>query len=320
MHQAKPDIPRETIANWQRIVDLIARLADVPASLIMRTRPPSHAVLVSNRGKDNPYAVGRCFVLKENLYCQGVLRRGGELVVEDAPCDPDWADNEDLEFGMSFYIGYPLRWPDESVFGTICVLDQRRNRRALTFREGLREFARVIEADLKLLGEMATRARLENELQKALSEMERRVQSRTHELEEANAALRGLLTNFETARQEYDAQVLRRIKGLVLPNIARLRTRLADWPQTTTYLDMIEDSLRSVAASMSGGITTVFEALTPAEQEIAQMIMRGLSTKDIARTLGREPSTIEFHRNNIRRKLGITRSGQNLRSLLLSMQ
>ena len=53
--------------------------------------------------------------------------------------------------GMSFYIGYPLKWPDGEVFGTICVLDRRRNKRALLFREGLQEFARVIEADLVLL-------------------------------------------------------------------------------------------------------------------------------------------------------------------------
>ena len=71
---------------------------------------------------------------------------------------------------------------------------------------------------------------------------------------------------------------------------------------------------------MSGQLTTIFETLTPTEQEIAQMIMRGQTTKDIARTLSREPSTIEFHRNNIRNKLGLKRSGQNLRSLLLSIQ
>ena len=32
-----PEIPPETLAKWQRAVDLTARLARVPASLIMRT-------------------------------------------------------------------------------------------------------------------------------------------------------------------------------------------------------------------------------------------------------------------------------------------
>lgn len=318
MDGQKPDIPKETIANWQRIVDLIANLADVPASLIMRTRAPSHAVLVRSRGEENPYAVGLRFQLNENLYCYGVLSKGGELLVEDALCDPDWDDNEDLKFGMSFYIGYPLQWPDGSAFGTICVLDRQRNPQALTFRTGLAEFARVIEADLKLLCEVAARAKLEEELQHALAQLEERVAQRTHELEEANSTLRVLISNLETQRKDYDAHLLRQIKGLVWPNLAKLRTRLADDPASVTYLDMVEDGLRSISSSKSSDLTGILEPLTPAEREVAQMIMRGLSTKDIARTLAREPSTVEYHRNNIRKKLGLRRTGRNLRSLLLS--
>ena len=42
-----PEIPPETLAEWQRVVDLTARLARVPASLIMRTERPTHTVLVT---------------------------------------------------------------------------------------------------------------------------------------------------------------------------------------------------------------------------------------------------------------------------------
>ena len=49
-----PEIPPETLAEWQRAVDLTARLARVPASLIMRTERPKHTVLVSSRTEGNP--------------------------------------------------------------------------------------------------------------------------------------------------------------------------------------------------------------------------------------------------------------------------
>lgn len=320
MAEAKPNVPKDTITNWQRIVDLIAGLANVPASLVMRTHAPHHSVLVSSRSAGNPYRVGRRFTLNEKLYCYGVLKHDGELVVEDATCEPEWADNDDMEHGMRFYVGYPLKWPDGTVFGTICVLDRRRNRRALLFREGLQEFARVIEADLELLIEIDMRARLEKELQATLDRLEQRVAERTSELEEANTALRVLLANVEKSREEYDAQILRQIKGLVMPHLTKLRSRPDSDATARAYLNLIEDNLKSITSSMSGQLTTVFEELTPAEQEVAQMIMRGQTTKDIARTLSREPSTIEFHRNNIRSKLGLKRSGRNLRSLLLSIQ
>ncbi|MEM1130649.1 MAG: LuxR C-terminal-related transcriptional regulator [Pseudomonadota bacterium] len=314
-----PDIPAETVANWQRIVNLIAKLADVPASLVMRTRAPQHAVFVSNDTAAHPYDVGLEFTLNEKLYCYGVLQDGA-LVVEDAACDPNWADNDDMEHGMRFYAGFPLYWPDQTVFGTICVLDTQRNPKALTFLEGLKEFARVIEADLKLLVEADARARLEEQLQDSLDRLEQRVQERTAELDEANIALRVLLQNLEQARDEHDAKILRQIKGLVVPIIAKLRARVARDDAADAYLDLLEESLKSITSLMSDEMTDALEALTPSEKDIALMVMRGQTTKDIARTLSREPSTIEFHRNNIRKKLGLRKSGQNLRTKLRSIQ
>lgn len=319
MVQKTPEIPEETVQSWQRIVNLIAEMADVPASLVMRTQSPYHDVFVANDVKDSPYKIGLRFRLHEKLYCHGVLKHG-ELLVEDASCDPAWADNDDMEHGMSFYAGYPLYWPDNTVFGTICVLDTRRNPKALMFLEGLKEFSRVIEADLKLLVEADTRARLERELQDSLDQLEHRVEARTAELEEANIALRVLLENVEQSKDEYERRIARKIKGLVAPVVAKLRGRLTGNPRATLYLDLLEDNLRSVTSSVSDHLSDVLGDLTPTEQEIAQMVMRGHTTKDIADTLARAPSTVEFHRNNIRNKLGLRKSGQSLRSKLLSMQ
>ena len=46
--------------------------------------------------------------------------------------------------------------------------------------------------------------------------------------------------------------------------------------------------------------------------------MMGRTTKEIAATLGRETSTIDFHRNNIRQKLGLSRR-ENLRQHLIAL-
>ncbi|MEM7074378.1 MAG: LuxR C-terminal-related transcriptional regulator [Pseudomonadota bacterium] len=319
MKQTLPKIPEDTVQNWQRIVNLIATLADVPAGLVMRTNAPQHSVFVRSTTCDNPYDVGLSFTLSEKLYCQAVLEEG-KLVVEDATCDPRWRDNDDMEHGMRFYAGYPLYWPDRRVFGTICVLDTQRNPKALLFLDGLKEFARVIEADLKLLVEADARARLEQQLQDTLDQLELRVEERTRELEEANIALRVLLQNVEHSKEAYDEKILRQIKGLIMPTVSKLRGLLKRDEAAGMYLDMLEQNLRSVTLSMSDQRASMFELLTPAEQDVAQMIMRGQATKDIARILSREPSTIEFHRNNIRKKLGLRKSGLNLRSKLLSMQ
>ncbi|MGI9414833.1 MAG: LuxR C-terminal-related transcriptional regulator [Hyphomicrobiales bacterium] len=316
----KPTIPEDMIAKWQRVVDLAADIARVPASLVMKTEPPDHAVLVASKGDVNPYQVGQSFELNSKLYCYAVLENRDELVVRDAFTDPDWNDNQDLEHGMSFYVGYPLAWPDGTLFGTICVLDERDNREALLYLELLQEFRRVIEGDLSLLIEVARRERAESALHETLDGLERRVAKRTGELEEANTALRVLLTNLETSRQEFEEQILRQIKGLILPHVARLRQNIGDSEPDRSHLELVEANLQKVTSSFAGKLVVAFETLTPTETEIAQMVMNGQTTKNIARALSRETSTIDFHRNNIRKKLGIDNRGVNLRSHLLSIE
>jgi DNA-binding NarL/FixJ family response regulator len=315
----QPEIPPETLSNWQRLVDLVARLADVPASLIMKTDDPRHAVLVTSDHPENPYPVGMEFRLNPKLYCEGVFQVDGELVVEDATCDPRWSDNEDMEHGMSFYIGLPLKWPDGSIFGTICVLDRQRNRRALLFREGLTQFARMVEQDLALLQEVYLRRALEEKLNETLAHLEARVSDRTRELREANTALRVLLSSVEDERKARDEEILTQIRTLVLPYLDKLKEQLDPGAPEMTYLDLAGRNLEQVTSTLTDKLSDAFAVMTPTEIEIAQMVMSGKTTKDIARVLSRETSTIDFHRNNIRRKLGLDGRDRNLRSHLLAI-
>lgn len=314
-----PQIPKETLANWQQLVDLVAELADVPASLIMKTDAPDHAVLITSDHPENPYPVGLSFQLNPKLYCQGVLERDGELVVQDAKCDPVWADNDDLEHGMTFYIGLPLKWPDGSVFGTICVLDRKQNRRALLFREGLAQFARMVESDLALLQEVYLRRALEEKLNETLAQLETRVSDRTRELQETNTALRVLLSSLDDDRKNRDHEIVEQVRSRVLPYLEKVRAQLSGDEAQFVYLELAEKNLNEITSSLSDKLTDAFAAMTPTEMEIAQMVMFGKTTKDIAKALSRETSTIDFHRNNIRRKLGLEGRDQNLRSHLLSI-
>lgn len=319
MTQSKPKITQETLEKWQRVVDLIAELANVPATLIMNTIGQKHSVYVTSDTDNNPYEKGCTFDLHENLYCYGVIDSDNELVVEDARTNPRWNDNEDLKFDMSFYIGYPLKWPDGAIFGTICVLDKRTNKRALMFRKGLQEFCKVVEDDLAMLQEVEMRKAAQSELQKTLESREITIANRTRDLEDANTALRVLLENVETSKNEVEAQILRQIKGLVLPHISKLRHLDAEHDLQSSYLELIEANLKNITSSLSSKMAETVEILTPTEVEIAQMVLLGRSTKEIANTLSRGTSTVDFHRNNIRQKLGLRDSRKNLRQHLMSL-
>ena len=270
-----PEIPPETLAEWQRVVDLTARLARVPASLIMRTERPTHTVLVTSRTEGNPYDVGREYDLNAVLYCQGVFDNDGELVVEDATHDPVWAGNEDLADGMRFYIGYPLKWPSGEVFGTICVLDREHNDHALLLREGLQAFAGVVEANLRSLVELAERRRLETALQHSLDQTARHVVERTRELQDANTALRVLLGNVEQSNEARNEQMLQQINTLVMPHVAKLARLVEHDRAAVEYVSLIETHLTTLTSSLSSRMARVFQALTATEADVAHLVMRG---------------------------------------------
>lgn len=312
----KPAIPEVTLSKWQRVVDLISEMAGVPAALIMKTDPPRHAVFVTSLHPENPYQTGQTFELNEKLYCFGVFRKDGELCVEDAHDDPAWDDNQDLDDDMSFYVGLPLKWPDGEIFGTICMLDRRRNAQALAFRSGLRAFCGVVENDLALLMEVERRKQVQAELRVELASRAKAIAERTRELEEANTALRVLVRNMQATRADVGDTIGRQIKELVMPQVGKLRHRHARDAATVSRLSLIEESLARILSDHVTPMSQVLEALTPTEVEIAQLIVQGRNTKEIAGVLARGTSTVDFHRNNIRRKLGLTGRAENLRQYL----
>lgn len=314
----KPDIPEEIIGKWQRVVDILARIVEVPAGLIMKAEPPEHRVFISSASEGNPYKTDKVFQLNTGLYCDRVMDNREFLVVPNALEDPAWNDNPDLEHGMVFYMGLPLIWPDGAIFGTICVLDLEDNEKARHYADLLQEFKEVVDGDLRLLVELTERARVETELARARDALEIRVKERTAELEEANTALKVLLERVEEAKRETEERILWNIDEQIAPYLDKLKRGNLSKRQRV-YLDLLESNLQEIADQFPNRLSTTFSKLTPTELEVAKLVRQGKSTKEIADFMSIAPSTIDFHRNNIRKKVGISSARINLRTYLSSL-
>lgn len=160
---------------------------------------------------------------------------------------------------------------------------------------------------------------LEAELQRTLDEMERRVRERTAELEEANTALRVLLNRRGEDQADMEERLQRNINELIFPMINILRDGDLQQDRTRNCLKLLEDNLTEITSPFLNNLSTVYTSLTPQEVRIARMIRDGQSSKQMAELLGVGRVTIEKHRNNIRKKLGLVHGKINLRSFLLSI-
>jgi GAF domain-containing protein len=145
-------VPPRFLEQWQTVVDLMARLVDVPAGLVMRVVGPEIGVLVSSGTEGNPYEAGDSeSVWGSGLYCETVLETNARLLVPNALDDPDWRDNPDVKLNMLSYMGYPIRWPDGDPFGTLCVLDSKTNGYSPLHERLLETLRSLIEGDLQLI-------------------------------------------------------------------------------------------------------------------------------------------------------------------------
>ncbi|MCW8928848.1 MAG: EAL domain-containing protein [Gammaproteobacteria bacterium] len=141
-------IPVEVMNNWQETTDLIAEIINVPAALIMRVHPHEIEVFVKSNNKKNVYKSGERATLDTGLYCETVMDTHQELLVPDALNDPLWEHNPDIELGMISYYGLPLTWPTGEIFGTLCILDSKKNKHSNKYRKLMKRFRDTIQLSI----------------------------------------------------------------------------------------------------------------------------------------------------------------------------
>ncbi|NJD38779.1 MAG: PAS domain S-box protein [Geobacter sp.] len=146
-----PVIPEEVYRQWQEIVNLIARLAKVPACLLMRVDHDDIEVFVSSQAAENPYTCGeKEHLFGSGLYCERVINSNEQLQVANALASSEWCDNPDLAHGMICYLGFPIRLSSGTIFGTLCILDRQERHFEQETIELLEKMRCLVEANLQL--------------------------------------------------------------------------------------------------------------------------------------------------------------------------
>ncbi|MBC8391343.1 MAG: helix-turn-helix transcriptional regulator, partial [Deltaproteobacteria bacterium] len=87
-----------------------------------------------------------------------------------------------------------------------------------------------------------------------------------------------------------------------------------------SMVSILESNLKEIVSPVLSRVSISLLNLSPTETQVANFVKQGQTTKEIADFLGLSPRTIESHRENIRKKLGIKNKKSNLRTHLLSFQ
>lgn len=206
---------------------------------------------------------------------------------------------------------------------------------AVTRRDGNKRYLKISvsllkDLDGKSIGfcgiarNITEQKRTEEELRKSYDELENQVKERTaallvsqQELQRTNAALKILLERKEENQAAFERTIVNNVKDLVHPVIDRLsQTRLTE--QQRGHIEVLIASLDQITRPLFKKNPLQYADLTPTEIQVAGMIKCGKTTKEISRLMNIGISTIDFHRNNIRKKLGLKKKKINLQTFLRS--
>jgi DNA-binding NarL/FixJ family response regulator len=172
------------------------------------------------------------------------------------------------------------------------------------------KLSRLVPAVERALNELSER----NERKKAQDELLQKSKS----LEEANIALKVLLQHREEDRKAMEDKVITNVKQLVLPYIDKLKILKLNEKQLS-YVKIIEDNLKDIISPFLRSLSIEHVDFTPREIQITSLVKEGKTTKEITELLNISATAVDFHRKNIRVKLGIKNKKANLHSYLLSI-
>jgi len=304
---------------------------------------PASIVLVNKRGQVvdiNPYHmthIGKGMISKEEFLSHNVLTHStfvtaGLSDTYEKLLEGQAFDKTEVYFpttlrGTDAYCnvrGVPL-FRDGEMIGAIIIHEDITKR--VKAQEELKNARNELEARVKDRTARLTQA---NELLKkeiderkqaelALRESENQLKTKAYDLQEANTALKVLLKHIEEDRKELEEKVLANVKQLVDPYIEELKKSRMNSTQEI-YLGILQANLNEVTSQFTRKLSSEYVKLTPTEIKVANLVKHGNTTKEIAELLKISIKTIGVHRENIRKKLGINKKRQNLRSHLLSLE
>jgi PAS domain S-box-containing protein len=174
--------------------------------------------------------------------------------------------------------------------------------------------AELIALNKELQLEIANRKEAEKALRKRTVELKNKANS----LEEVNAALKVLLKQRDADKIELEEKVLLNVNELITPYLEKIKRRKLDAKQAS-YVSILESNLNEIVSPFARNLSSKFLRLSHTELEVVTLIKQGKNTKEIAEVMNLAESTIDFHRNNIRQKFGISNKKISLKTYLSSL-
>ncbi len=165
-------ISREMAERWGNLLRTLTEVMETNIGRIVRTdglkastaRAPHEIIHFGKR-------VGR---QEAEFFCGKVIRTRGIVDIPDTSCDPEWRGGAGAARGAASYLGMPIFWPDDTLFGVIDSLDAAPRAYSGTQKRLMAQTREHIESHLAILVGQAGHSATELKSREALRVSEER--------------------------------------------------------------------------------------------------------------------------------------------------
>ncbi|MCP4753909.1 MAG: LuxR family transcriptional regulator [Proteobacteria bacterium] len=133
-------------------------------------------------------------------------------------------------------------------------------------------------------------------------------------LRNMNITLREVLSRIQDEQKEAGRTIQANVDKIIMPILHTLESEVSS--DLKKYILLVKRNLEEIVSPFTNKLSNDFMSLTPVEIQISNMIKNGMSTKEIARLRYISDATVNRHRENIRKKLGIKNKKINLSTFL----
>ncbi len=145
--------------------------------------------------------------------------------------------------------------------------------------------------------------------------MEKYLREEKTKAEEMNITLRNVMKSIDRDKEEFELSIAQKVTTSIIPSLQKMAAE-ENREVRDMYMKILGDQLAGLSRSSSAISNKDIIRLTKSEVQVCQMIQSGSTSKDIADGMAISIETVQTHRKNIRRKLGLSGRDVNLYAYL----